>query len=402
MDEGVPPPGTNALPPGYSKGLRPAPLAEVDVKLDPGGEDDNDGPAGSLSAAGGAYPRGSSGEEPRPARGVLRVYRGEGWDEGRAPWACDERDSEFTRLVAVASPGGGTGAGAITSSGKQQREDEYIPLPGGMAVRLVTQMQSLRGHGGGEGEGDLLGALEEEAEEEGEELEVKLPGSSDGPTPLAPPFSLVPRRARKAGSSRESVVEVDCWGTWASRSVEVVSSSVEVVSSSSAASGREERKVGGGGGGGGGGFRVALGELARRMAQSAHLLASAEALGRSGRHGDAVRVLRRALGLVEPRQTRPPLTPAGGEQLQQPSPPSGGLHLPADAISPSQSSSSMCGPGLGRHHLLRMRLNAALLKAAVDEGSSWQVALEVRSVFSLPQELLLLKLSLIVMVSLLP
>ena len=62
----------------------------------------------------------------------------------------------------------------------------------------------------------------------------------------------------------------------------------------------------------------------------------------------------------------------------------------------------MCGPGLGRHHLLRMRLNAALLKAAVDEGSSWQVALEVRSVFSLPQELLLLKLSLIVMVSLLP
>ena len=132
---------------------------------------------------------------------------------------------------------------------------------------------------------------------------------------------------------------------------------------------------------------MALGELARRMAQSAQLLAAAEALGRSGRHGDAVRVLQRALGLVEPRQTRSPLPPAaGGEQLQHPPPCSvggggGGVPLPADARSSSQSSSS-CGPGLGRHHLLRMRLNAALLKAAVDEGSSWQVALEVRSVFS--------------------
>ena len=128
---------------------------------------------------------------------------------------------------------------------------------------------------------------------------------------------------------------------------------------------------------------MALGELARRMAQSAHLLAAAEALGRSGRHGNAVRVLQRALGLVEPRQTRPPLPPAGG--VQHPPPRSGGggggVHLPAAASSSSQSS-SLCGPGLGRHHLLRMRLNAALLKAAVDEGSSWQVALEVRSASS--------------------
>ena len=34
---------------------------------------------------------------------------------------------------------------------------------------------------------------------------------------------------------------------------------------------------------------------------------------------------------------------------------------------------------LGPCHVTRMRIQAALLKAAIDEGSSWHLALEVRS-----------------------
>jgi hypothetical protein len=51
------------------------------------------------------------------------------------------------------------------------------------------------------------------------------------------------------------------------------------------------------------------------------------------------------------------------------------------------------GAALGSCHVLRMRANAALMKAAIDQGGSWSAALEAGRRLILPYQALYPKVS---------
>ncbi len=311
----TPPP---PLPRGYHATLRPAPLAEAAFEVD------------IPSCPTSPHEREPSRQQQGGGRRscLLRVHRGApGKGEGEAPWPEDEIDPSLTGLVmlpyAADMPASPRRAATV--------EEAAVALPGGVAVRLVRRRgadpsRSFGGESEEEAWNDELGSGESLRCSDGRrrKLEVSEP----------------PGRA-------EEVVEIDCWGRWA---VEACGSDQMTALPSDAAVDGQQRPPGitdraptpG---------HVAreapIMAIAKRLAAAAHLHADAVRLDSAGRCSDAVGLLRRSLSLLGPAS-------------------------PPEQLSPG---SEIGAVALCRCHLLRMRINAALLKAAIDEGSLWVEAL---------------------------
>ena len=237
--------------------------------------------------------------EPSAAwRGILRVYRGLGEvDEGEAPWPCDERDAELShvRFRELRPP----------SSSAQPSE---FPLPGGVAVRLVArgrlQHSQLGTRLGLEGIGDGLSSFEEQDEDVGKDdgdlweaagseagnVKRHLPGSlTEGP--LREGRDAVRGLCNGVGGTT-LIVEVDCWGKWASEAIMAAGKAAGSLQTVHELEGCGDSLVTSLS------TQLDLSGLARRLVAASCLQAKSEALGLAGRHREAMCLLERALELI--------------------------------------------------------------------------------------------------------
>ena len=297
---------SSPLPPGYSKHLRPEPIAIIEFDLDP--------VEFGLKHSGSRIrvQNEASSVQKGSFQGILRVYRGLGEDEGEAPWPCDERDTELSRVV-VQQLVSSSSAPASGSAGKSG----VSALSGGVAVRsLASASSSYDSPLDMDDDGDVLSNCVEEDEDIGEDSMQEAAGSEawngDRYLPAAP-FSSpegsrvasgLRKETRKRGALR--TVEVDCWGRWASEAISAARKVTGSPETKAPEGGRiiDDRLVGVLVGTS---IQVDLSRFARRLAAAAFLQAEAQELGRAGNPKGAVDLLQRALGLVD----SPPHPPAG-------------------------------------------------------------------------------------------
>lgn len=268
----------------------------------------------------------------------------------------------------------------------------------------------------------------EENEEEDEEGEAQVSNARQG--------RAGQHQQQQQQQQPGTVVEVDAWGPWAAAWAAQVRQSQEPGApqgfsaqptglgpqGSGAEQGQQgqasavgacatametDQGVGVGGGGGAGGPQsgsspdsytgpqLCLASLSQQLAGLLGMLQRAEHLSSQGAHGPAVSLLQEALRRASAGFKAPLVAPYPGAAATGQGRPGG--QGPSSSSSSSGSASQGaagaagsagaymggqqgCGEvlvALGPCHLLRMRLGAALLKAAIDEGSSWPVALQV-------------------------
>jgi hypothetical protein len=196
-------------------------------------------------------------------------------------------------------------------------------LPGGMHYRLL---QGFPGAGPSEG-----GSSDEEEEGAMPEAGQATAGSSIAGLSSSQLLRLLLGASGSSGSAGSSPreVEVYCWGP-----------ALTLPSAAQAAPGA---------------VQVDAASAAAGLLQVQQLLQQAEAASRQQQHRQAISLLQKALHV--------------GSHLTT-STSSSGVARPAAAGAAAQ----VC---LGPRHVLRMRTKALLLKACIDEGSSWQLALQV-------------------------
>lgn len=246
----------------------------------------------------------------------LLVYEGTGDDKALPPWPCDERDGALTGVVQSSAGRGRVKQGTVTTAAAEV-------VLGGLHARLVSKLQGAKGQA-------AVGTFELDAEE------------GDG------------KQEEGEGEAGKVVVEVECWGPWAVQAAAALPAGGQTQT----AGDLETIDEGMGVEGEAGGLAVWLAAdaaaplrgLVERVGAALQLQAAAERHGSNGDPEQSAEALQRALCLIDASDTAGERGGAEGHQ---------GLVL-----------------GLGPAHVLRLRLQAALLKVLVELGS-WRRALEV-------------------------
>lgn len=246
----------------------------------------------------------------------LLVYEGTGDDKALPPWLCDERDSALTGVVQSAAGRGGAKQGTVTTACAEV-------VLGGLNARLVSRSQGAQGQA-------AVGTFELDAED------------GDG------------KQEEGEGAGGKVVVEVECWGSWAVQAAAVLPRGGQTQTAGDLETIDEGLEVEGEAGG----LAVWLAAdaaaplrgLVERIGAALQLQAAAERHGSNGNPEQSAEVLQRALFLIDAGDTAGERAGSEGHQ---------GLVL-----------------GLSPAHVLRLRLQAALLKVLVELGS-WRRALEV-------------------------
>ncbi|MEW5297454.1 MAG: hypothetical protein WDW36_000660 [Sanguina aurantia] len=265
--------------------------------------------------------------------------------EGQPPWRCDDpRDSVLTQVMTHAptsSSAGGSGG---------DRRGRTVGIVGGLTARAVQTPPSKDDEADTSFDTEFVDTGEDPLLEEGSGFSstpAAAAAAAAHPGPDAVPQATAPTPAA-------FVVHVDCWGlTHTAVNFSGGSGGRHLIAGSGGVS------SGGSSGGGGVEFPGGVRQLAERVSAGLVLQRKGAEAAEEGRQTEAVQLFRAALA-----QFDPPASP--------PSPPSA---TDSDASTGPHPRAPPPGLGLGRCHILRTRLRAALLKALIEEGREWQGAL---------------------------
>jgi hypothetical protein len=270
------------------------------------------------------------------------------------PWPEDKPDRQLCQVLLQIQTSGAAGSSSSSSSSKGQQQ--LVKLPGGMCVFACQDGCKADGAAAAAAAAaglfkDLEGLELSTGSDAAEESSADSPVHQQG-------------QAQQGQQQQGQQLEVVQWGDWAKAAAATAAEAGASAANGSAYSSSST--------------------LPDALAVSAvHLLLhvwalhqQAEQLAAHGHAAAAVQLYQQALAAAD-----------GAADISSCIPPN------ADANTASMSSSSSSRVVLGPKHILRARVNAGLLKAAVDEGSSWKVTLAAAQALTPVYELVYPKVS---------